>query len=815
MAVDKRLPDFAGEPLAEEGIVIEVPDDDVVTTETEDGGVVIDFEATKEPGEDVQFDANLAEHLEDAELTVIGLELLEDYRADRTSRSEWEEAYRKGLKLLGLKVEERMDPWPKACGVFHPLLTEAIVRFQSHAVMETFPPSGPVKTKIIGKKTKEREKQSARIREDMNYITTKTMPEYRSEHERMLINLALAGSGFKKCWNDPVKKRPVAMYVPADDLVAAYGTTDLREATRFTHVMREPINTIRKRQVVGFYRDIDIIENTKEYSETEETHDEVSGEASDLHHDNREVLYEVHVDYDLPSPFDDPDGIARPHIVTLDAGGEVLSIYRNWLEDDETMQARQHFSHYVYLPGLGFYGIGLIHLIGGLTQSATSIIRQLVDAGTLANLPGGFKARGFRVKNEDDPHEPGQWRDVDIPGEDIAKSLFPFPYKEPSAVLFQLLGMVTEEGRRLGSIAEMDIPSSSGEMPVGTTLAFMERSLKVMSAVQSRLHASMEIELTVLANLIRDHMPDEYPFETDPGATRALDYDDRVDVCPVSDPNATTMAQKAVVHQVVMQAASQAPPNTYNMSELHRGFVDALNMPNADKVVPVEDDLVITDPVSENMRLLTQEPVKVFPSQDHEAHIRVHMAAMEDPKIKQLVGQNPAAQAIAAAGHAHIAEHVAHQYRREIEKMVGAQLPAYEEVLPEDVERNVSKLMADAADKVLKKDIREAQAMENARQSEDPILQIQKAEQALKEQTQKDDVALKSRELDIKASEVKSRTRQAGAKIGADLVTDEKKESTKRQIAGVEAGIRVLEGQSKEKLAGEAVRDARRDRKKD
>ena len=404
---------------------------------------------------------------------------------------------------------------------------------------------------------------------------------------------------------------------------------------------------------------------------------------------------------------------------------------------------------------------------------------------------------------------------MDIPGEDIRKSLYPFPYKEPSVVLLQLLGTVTEEGRRLGSIAEMDIPSSSGDMPVGTTLAFMERSLKVMSAVQSRLHASMEIELTILSNLIRDHMPDEYPFETDPGATRKQDYDDRVDVCPVSDPNATTMAQKAVIHQAAMQAAAQAPPNTYNMSELHRGFVEALNMPNADKIVPVEDDLVITDPVSENMRILTQEPVKVFPGQDHEAHIQVHMAAMEDPKIKQLIGQNPAAQSIAAAGHAHVAEHVAHQYRREIEKMVGVQLPAYDETLPEDIEKNISKLMADAADKVLKKDIREAQAMENARQSEDPILKIQKAEQALREKSQKDETALKSRELDIKESEVTSREMQTGAKIGADMVKGETVESTKRQIAGVQAGIKVLEGASREKIAGEQARNARRDRKTD
>jgi hypothetical protein len=797
MAVDKALSGILGEPPYVDGpdLTIEVDSDAPMGVEIGEDGVVIDFDPSP-VAEDVPFDANLAEYIEESELTVIGLDLLDAYRADRRSREPWEDAYRKGLKLLGLEIEERNEPWPGACGVFHPLLTESVVRFQSHAVMESFPPTGPVKMRVVGELTNEKDKQAKRVRTDMNYIATVLMPEYRPEHERMLFNLALSGSGFKKSWYDPIKQRSCSMYVPPDDLVVSYGTTDLRTSPRFTHVVRETMNTILQRQVVGFYRDVEVVEQYKDYSETEEARAEIAGEEPDEQYDDREVLYECHVEFDMPEPFDDPDGIARPYVITFTQTGKVLSIYRNWREDDPTYKPRQHFSHYLYLPGPGFYGIGLIHLLGGLTKSSTSILRQLVDAGTLANLPGGFKAKGFRVKGEDEPIAPAEWRDVDIPGEKIADSLYPLPYKEPSTVLYQLLGTISDEGRRLGSIAEMDIPTGGQETPVGTMLAWMERALKVMSAVQSRLHNSMAQELQILHDIIRDYMPAEYPFDTDPGATRTMDYDGRVDVIPVSDPNASTMAQKVVCYQVAMTSAQQAPPGTYNMSELHRGLLEALNMPNAEKIIPIEDDLVNTDPVSENMRILTQEAVKVFPQQDHEAHIRVHMAAMQDPKIAAMIGQNPAANAIMAAAHAHVTEHVAHQYRREIEKMIGAPIPNYGDTLPEDVEKSVSKLMADAADRVLEKDRREAQAMEAARKAQDPIIKMQQEELALKKQKQADDKELKNRELDIREKEIRSDDRQVGAKIGADLVKAGQADVSKKRIAGVKAGIDVLKIQA-------------------
>jgi len=779
MAIDKMMNQM-GNP-SDPGLEIEIVNPDAVSIETPDGGALIilgpELSQELEPG----FHANLAEHIDESELGSIGRELLDDFEADSRSRDDWEQTYKKGLDLLGLKIEDRSSPWPGACGVFHPILSEAAVRFQSQAIMETFPAGGPVKTKIVGRVTPERERQARRVKEDLNYILTERMSEYRNEHERMLFALPLIGAAFKKVYFDPTLGRPASMYVPAEDFVAPYGASDLQTAPRYTHIMRKHPNEIRKLQVMGFYRDVDLSSPVPERNEIQRTKDKLSGEEQ-IDTDDRHMLLEMHVDLDLPGYEDvgkdgEPTGIALPYVVTVERStGVILSIYRNWKQDDDLKLKRQHFVQYGYIPGFGFYPFGLIHLVGGIAKSATSILRQLVDAGTLANLPAGLKSRGLRIKGDSTPLMPGEFRDVDISSGAIKDNITFLPYKEPSQVLAGLLGTLVEEGRRFASIADLQIGDANQSAPVGTTLALMERAMKVMSAVQARLHASMKQELDLLVDIIRVHMQGDYEYETDMGATRTDDYDGRIDVIPVTDPNAASLSQRVVQYQAALQLAAQAP-QMYDLPELHRQMLTVLGIQDPGKIIPNQDEKKPMDPVSENMAILSGKPVKAFLYQDHEAHIKVHMSAMQDPKILALVGQSPQASMIQAAAMAHISEHIGFQYRREIENQLGVELPPPDAPLPEDVEVALSKLVADAAGKLLQKDQAEAQQQEMQQKMQDPVVQAQ------------------MQDAQNKAAEVQRKM----AKDQADQVLREQQQQIEREriasqerIAGVNAGIKAM-----------------------
>jgi len=748
-------------------------------------------------------ESNLADFIPEADLEDLATDLVEAFMGDRESRKEWAQAYVKGLDLLGLKIEERDQPWPGACGVFHPVLTESVVRFQAQAITEVFPASGPVRTKIMGKVDDEKARQAVRVENEMNYMATEVMTEYRDEFEQLLFKLPLAGSAFKKVYYDPMLERPVAAFVPAEDFVISYGASDLPTSERYTHVMKKTPNEVLKLMVSGFYRDVDLPDPSVEYSDIEEKYDEIEGESNySIEDDDRYTILEIHADIDLPGEFADPDGIARPHVVTIDKSSRtVLSVRRNWYEDDDKKCKRMHFVHYPYLPGLGFYGIGLIHLIGGLAKSATSILRQLVDAGTLANLPAGLKARGLRIKGDDSPLMPGEFRDVDIPGGAIRDNIYPLPYKEPSSVLYQLLGNIVEEGRRIGSVADIDISSANPNAPVGTTLALLERSMKVMSGVQARLHAALRKELRILAKIIHDYMPAEYSYELDGNFNRIEDFDGRVDVIPVSDPNAATMAQKVMQYQAALQLAQQAP-QIYDLGRLHRQMLEVLGIQDADKIVKLEDEIEPTDPVTENMKILQQEGVKAFAYQDHEAHIQVHMAMLNDPKIKELVGQSPFAPVIQKAMIEHITEHVAFQYRKEIEGQLGAPLPDPDQPLPEDVEFDLASTVAKAAEKLLQKDNAEMAQIQAQRQAQDPLTQIQQRELALKEAEfqHKRELDLAKLNLDSQAKaatianeqdRIASQERQEGARLGVKIATEKDKAERKDQLEGAKLGVEI------------------------
>ena len=782
MAIDKMMSPLGNAP--ESGIEIGILNPDAVSIETEDGGAIIilgpELSEELEPG----FHANLAEHIDESELGSIGRELLDDFESDGRSRDDWEQTYKKGLDLLGLKIEERSSPWPGACGVFHPILSEAAVRFQSQAIMETFPAGGPVKTKIVGRVTPERERQARRVKEDLNYILTERMSEYRNEHERMLFALPLIGAAFKKVYFDPTLGRPASMYVPAEDFVAPYGASDLQTAPRYTHIMRKHPNEIRKLQVMGFYRDVDLSEPVADRNEIQRIKDKMSGEEQ-IDTDDRHVLLEIHVDLDLPGHEDigkdgEPTGIALPYVVTVERStGAVLSIYRNWKQDDELKLKRQHFVQYGYIPGFGFYPFGLIHLIGGIAKSATSILRQLVDAGTLANLPAGLKARGLRIKGDSTPLMPGEFRDVDVPSGAIKDSITFLPYKEPSQVLAGLLGTLVEEGRRFASIADLQIGDANQSAPVGTTLALMERAMKVMSAVQARLHASMKQELDLLVEIIQHDMKGDYEYETDFGATRTSDYDGRIDVIPVTDPNAASLSQRVVQYQAALQLAAQSP-QMYDLPELHRQMLTVLGIQDPGKIIPNQDEKRPMDPVSENMAILSGKPVKAFLYQDHEAHIQVHMAAMQDPKILQLVGQSPQASMIQAAAMAHISEHIGFQYRREIEKQLGVELPPPDAPLPEDVEVALSKLVADAAGKLLKKDLAEAQQKEIQQKMQDPVVMAQMQD-------------AQNKQAEIQRKMAKDQADQLGRQQQQQIEIERIK--SQERIAGMNAGIKATANQ--------------------
>ena len=794
MVVDKRLEPFEVDiekNPSEQELKVEVVNPDAVSIETEDGGVIVDFEG--DVTEDLvgpDHNSNLAEFLEDGDLEKMAADLIDDFESDRTSRNEWSRSYIKGLDLLGMKIEERSQPWQGASGVFHPLLTEAVVRFQAQAMGEIFPPSGPVRTKIVGKNTKEKTAQSQRVEDEMNYLLTEDMTEYRDEMEQMLFRLPLAGSAFKKVYYDPIMERPCSMFVPAEDFVVSYGASDLMSCPRYTHIMKKTENEIKELMVNGFYSDVELTDPQQDESEIQEKYDEMDGAEHVYEDDERYTILEMHVDIDMPEPFQDSDGLARPYVITIDKSSRaILSIRKNWYEIDPKKTKRQHFIHYKYLPSLGFYGTGLIHLIGGLAKSATSILRQLIDAGTLSNLPAGLKARGLRIKGDDSPLMPGEFRDVDVPGGAIRDSITFIPYKEPSSVLYQLLGNIVEEGRRIGSVADVQVGNMNPQAPVGTTLALLERSMKVMSGVQARLHASLKKELRILAKCIHDFMPPEYAYETEEGSfSRTEDFDGRVDVIPVSDPNASTMAQRVTQYQAALQLAQQAP-QLYDMGKLHRQMLEVLGIKDAADIIKLPDDIKPNDPVTENMAIMKQEPVKAFKYQDHEAHIAVHTAAAQDPKIQQIIGQSPFASAIQNALAAHITEHVAFQYRKEIEKQLGVEMPDEDKPLPEDVEEELSKLTAEAAAKVLKKGQAEMAQAEAMKKQQDPLTIIQQRELALKEAEFEHKKQLDIAKLQSDVQKTKSNEKIQGAKLGIQVATEADKSQKKAIKDGVDIGL--------------------------
>ena len=750
--------------------------------------------------EEEDFSDNLAEYMDDSELQKIASDLIEMVDTDVNSRKDWVEMYVKGLDVLGMKYEERTEPWLGACGVFSTVLTEAAVRFQSETIIETFPAQGPVKTEIIGAIDKLKEEAAERVKDDMNYRLTEGMPEYRPEHERLLYSLGLAGAAFKKVYYDPSLGRQASIFIPAEDVIIPYGASSAMTSERVTHIMRKTKNDIRKLQVSGFYLDKELGEPLQFYTDVEKKKAEDQG--YNLNDDDRYQIYEIHVDYDLPG-YEDEDGIALPYVITLERGTtEILSIRRNWDEDDKHKLKRQHFVQYTYVPGFGAYGLGLIHLIGGYARAGTSIIRQLVDAGTLSNLPGGLKTRGLRIKGDDTPIQPGEFRDVDVPSGSVKENIMALPYKEPSQVLLALLNQITDEGRRLGSIADMNISDMSANSPVGTTLALLERQLKTMSAVQARVHYSMKQEFKLLKEIIRDYMPEDYeytPVFGTPQAKRA-DYD-MVDVIPVSDPNSATMAQRIMQYQAALQLSQQAP-QLYDMGKLHRQMLEVLGIQDASDIIKLPEDIKPADPVTENMMLLKQEPVKAFKYQDHEAHIAVHMAAMQDPKMRELVGQSPFAQAIGQAMAAHVTEHVAFQYRRNIEKMLGVELPNEDQALPEDVEIEISRLAKDAAEKLLQKDQAEAQAAQAQQQMQDPVVQMQQQELQLKQQELQHKIKMDEAKLQLdalnkqtnaqlQAQRISSENQRAGAQIGARLAAELDKGQREDKQAGAKLGIEI------------------------
>jgi hypothetical protein len=836
MAIDKALYEAPQglEALAAQEPAIEIQIEDPEAVRIGVDGMMIELGKEESRAED--FDANLAEFMSESDLQSLASDVLGQYEQDLSSRKDWLDTYVKGLQLLGLKYDERTEPWPGACGVYHPLLMESAVKFQSEAIMETFPAAGPVKTKIVGKETTAKKESAIRVQEDMNYQLTEVMKEYRPEHERLLLSLALSGNAFKKIYFDPSLDRQTAVFIPAEDIIVPYGATNLESADRVTHRMRKTKNELRRLQYAGFYRDVDLGEPMRIMDEVEKQKAVDQGFTSSI--DDRFQLLEIHINIDMPGyPDVDKDnnetGIALPYVVTIEKGsGTVLAVRRNWKEDDDLKAKRQHFVHYGYIPGFGFYYFGLIHLIGGHSRAATSLLRQLVDAGTLSNLPGGLKSRGLRIKGDDTPIAPGEWRDVDVPSGAIRDNILPLPYKEPSQTLSMLMDKIIEDGRRFAAVSDLKISDMSSQAPVGTTLAVLERVLKVMSAVQARIYYTMKQEFGLLAGIIRDNTPDQYSYEPEIGSRKAKRSDyDNVDVIPVSDPNAATMSQKIVQYQAVLQLA-QSSPGIYDLPYLHRQMIETLGVRNASKIIPAPEDMKPVDPITENMNILNSKPVKAFLYQDHEAHLQVHNSAMQDPKIKMMVGQSPKAQEIMGASAAHIMEHIAFQYRKEIEKQLGASLPPSKDketgediTMPEEVEIRVSQLSAQAASQLLQKNTAEAQQQQQQQQAQDPVLQMQQQELQLraqelqikqqqvqleaqnkqaelqletqirqadlqrKQQEMQIMAASKADELDLRKQELVNRTQMDAARMGADIQKHKATLSAKQQMEGVRIGV--------------------------
>lgn len=770
----------------EEEISIAIENPESVSIETEDGGVIIDFDPNAPDITQSSFDSNLAEVIDENELNSLGKELIEAYTGDKESRADWEETYTKGLDQLGLKFEDRTEPWAGACGVFHPMMSEAVIKFQSQAISEMFPAQGPVRTKIVGKNTTEKTKQAERVQDYLNYLLTHQMKEYRSETERMLFSLPLAGSAFRKVYFDPTLNRPCSLFVPAEDVIVNYGASELDTCERATHVMRKSSNDVRKMQVNGFYRDVELPQASHNANDISKKYDEMTGEVDTYNLDNRHMLLEMQVDLDLVG-FEDTDaqgnetGIALPYVVTMDyPSGIILSIRRNYYEDDPQKVRRLHFVHYQYLPGIGFYGFGLIHMIGGLAKSATSLLRQLVDAGTLSNLPGGLKARGLRIKGDDTPIMPGEFRDVDVPGGAIRDNITFLPYKEPSATLYSLLQNIVEEGRRFASISDMKVSDMNNQAPVGTTLALLERNMKVMSAVQARLHASLRKELDILVGIIKDFTEPSYPYETDENETiKASDFDDRVDVLPVSDPNAATMAQRIMQYQAAMQLATTAP-QMYNLPELHRQMLEVLGIKDVQDIVPLDEDVKPVDPISAVSNLINGKPVKAFITQDHDAHIQTVASAQQNPEVQQLLQQSPNAQAIQAAASAYVNEHLTMKFRKQVEMEMGIELPPEGEPIPADVEKRISELVAEAAKRVTMTSQAQAEQQRVQQQMQDPLIQAKQQE-----------VAIKQAEVERRAEEAQARILLDAAKAKANKELEERRIKSQEEIAGLKVGQQI------------------------
>jgi hypothetical protein len=803
MSIEKGLyaaPMGLDQAMEEPDLEIEIEDPESVKIASD--GLEIEIEPREMDDED--FEANLAEFMPDNELSLLASDLIDAYEEDLSSRKDWIQTYVDGLDLLGMKLEERTEPWAGACGVTHPLMSEALVKFQSETIMETFPAAGPVKTKIIGKETPAKKDAAERVKDDMNFRLTEEMPEYRPEHERMLWGLGLSGNAFKKVYFDPSLGRQTSIYVPAEDVVVPYGAASLRTCERVTHVMRKTKNELRKLQVSGFYLDVDLGDPVNTIEEVEKKIAEKLGFRATT--DDRYKLLEMQVDLDLPGYEDVDDdgeetGIALPYIVTIEKSTQtVLSIRRNYKPDDKLKQKRNHFVHYGYVPGFGFYCFGLIHLIGAFAKSGTSILRQLVDAGTLSNLPGGLKTRGMRVKGDDTPISPGEFRDVDVPSGAIRDNILPLPYKEPSQVLAGLMNQIIDEGRRFASAADLKISDMSAQSPVGTTLAILERTLKIMSAVQARIHYAMHEEFRLLKDIIRDFTPDEYSYEPVDGTRRAKQSDyDQVDVIPVSDPNAATMSQKVVQYQAVFQLA-QSAPQLYDLPLLHRQMVEVLGVKNANKLIPMDDDTRPRDPVTENQNILMGKPVKAFLYQDHQAHIAVHMGAMQDPKIQQIVGQNPNAQMLQAAMMAHINEHVGYEYRKQMEANMGLTLPNYEEdddvMIPKEIEVEVSQRAAQATQQLVQQHMAEAQQQQAQEQMQDPIIQMQMQELQIKQaevqrKIAKDqlDAAAKEKQMAIEMERINAQKEIAGANMAVKTQTDRMKLDRTQETEGFRAAM--------------------------
>ena len=813
MAIDKAMYQAPQglDQLDEEGdqpeLEISIEDPEAVEIGI-DGQPIMRMEKDEEPE---GFDDNLAEVLDDQVLATLASELTGDFDNDVSSRKDWIQTYVDGLELLGLKIEERAEPWEGACGVYHPLLSEAVVKFQAETMMETFPAAGPVKTQIIGKETPEKKDAAERVQQDMNYQITDVMKEYRPEHERMLWGLGLAGNAFKKVYFDPSLQRQVSMYVPAEDVVVPYGASSLESAERVTHVMRKTENEVRRLQHEGFYRDVDLGEPTQVMDEIEKKIAEKLGFKATT--DDRFKLLEMHVELDLQG-FEhtdedgEPTGIALPYIVTIEKGtNTILAIRRNWRPEDEQHHKRQHFVHYPYIPGFGFYAFGLIHLIGAFAKSGTSLIRQLVDAGTLSNLPGGFKTRGMRVKGDDTPIAPGEWRDVDVPAGTMRDNLLPLPYKEPSQVLYSLLGTIVEEGRKFAGSAEIQASDMSANAPVGTTLAILERTLKSMSAIQARIHYAMKQEFQLLKDIIRDYTPEEYDYEPTEGSRMAKQSDyDMVFVIPVSDPNAATMAQKVVQYQAALQLA-QTAPQLYDLPVLHRQMLDVLGIKNYQKLVPLPEDMKPQDPVTENQNVLMMKPVKAFAHQNHPAHIQVHMAAIQDPKIQTLLANNPMAQQLMQAMMSHVNEHIGFEYRNQISQQMGMPLPAQHDTHMEgeqdlnmtpEMEAQLSPLMAQAAQKLLMQNQQQAQQQQAQQQAQDPIIQLQQqelqikmAEQQRKSKKDQDDFQLKMQQIQLEAKRIAAQQETEGAKMAIQASLAKRKEIADHTLEGAKLAIDV------------------------